>query len=60
MLLFHPLISIKRMQTNEAIVNSHGVRIHAMRPPLPMLAVVRGKIEYWMYGSEVELVATEC
>ena len=35
-----PEASRKARATSEAMVRTMGVKIHAMRPPLPMIAVV--------------------
>ena len=52
MLLFQPLTSINEMQTKDATVSSHGVRIHAMRPPLPMLMMfVDGVSDLFVNGT---------
>jgi hypothetical protein len=58
----HPETSMKARAMREATVRAMGVIIHAMRPPLPMLAVcARDVVWYGWWGgiSQVKWVDSQ-
>lgn len=50
----HPPISIKIMHTNDAMVSAIGVKMHAMRPALPIAAVFAVTVGEYVYWRPME------